>query len=241
MPLSFTAFGGKIQAARNAGGRRLSHCVTIRSKLLRRASRLSVLFAQPLYRLLCMMHVKLKLKSSGDIHKSLIDYRRLVARVDGMVHRIRRKYRVHIACHKGCACGCRNLSILPIEALSLSGALQDLPRLAIAAIRKRAAAVCIWECPLLSNGACSLYAFRPLICRTHGYPLLTHYQGRASIGYCRHNFKKMPSIPADAVIDLEKINGRLRAINASVLREPERLLPIADRLSISEAMMLELE
>ncbi len=51
----------------------------------------------------------------------------------------------------------------------------------------------------------------------------------------------MPSIPADAVIDLGKINGRLRTINASVLREAERVLPIADRLSISEAMMLELE
>jgi hypothetical protein len=47
----------------------------------------------------------LKLKRTGEINKSLMDYRRLVVRLDRMVHRIRRKYRVHIACHKGCACG----------------------------------------------------------------------------------------------------------------------------------------
>ncbi len=188
-----------------------------------------------------MMHPKVKLKPTGDINKSLMVYRRLVVRVDRMVHYIRRKYSVHIACHKGCACGCRNLSILPIEALSLYGALQDLPWPLIATIRKRAAAVSIWDCPLQRKGACSLYAFRPIICRTYGYPLLTHYQGRSSIGYCRHNFKKMPSIPADAVIDLEKINGRLRVINASALGEADRILQLPDRLSISKAIMLELE
>ena len=188
-----------------------------------------------------MMHIMLKLKRTGDINKSLTDYRRLVARVDRMVHRIRRKYSVHIACHKGCACGCRNLSIWPIEALSLSGALQDLPEPVIAITRKRAAAVSFWDCPLLLGGACSLYAFRPIICRTHGYPLLTHYQGQPSIGYCRHNFQNIPSIPADAVIDLDKINGTLRVINASAVGEPDRVLQLPDRLSISEAILLELE
>jgi hypothetical protein len=188
-----------------------------------------------------MMHVMLKLKRTGEIHKSLMDYRRLVARVDRKVHRIRRKYRVHIACHKGCACGCRNLSILPIEALSLSGALKILPEPVSATIRGRAAAVSFWDCPLLIEGACSLYAFRPIICRTHGYPLLTHYQGQPSIGSCRHNFQNIPSIPTDAVIDLGKINGTLRVINASAVGEPDRVLQLPGRLSISEAILLELE
>ena len=187
-----------------------------------------------------MFPVMLKLKRTDDIRKSLMDYRRLVTRVDRMVRRIRRKYRAVIACRKGCACGCRNLSILPIEALSLCGALQDLPHSVIATIRRRAAAVSFWECPLLRKGACSLYAFRPIICRTHGYPLLTHYRGQSSIGYCRHNFKNMPSIPADAVIDLEKINGSLRVINASAVRQPDRVLQLPDRFSISEAIFIEL-
>jgi Fe-S-cluster containining protein len=188
-----------------------------------------------------MMRMILKVKCTGGINKRLMDYRRLVDRVDRMVHRIRRKYSVHIACHKGCACGCRNLSIWPIEALSLSGALQDLPLPVIATIRKRAAAASFWDCPLLQEGACSLYAFRPIICRTHGYPLLTHYQGEPSIGYCRHNFKSISSIPADAIIDLDKINGTLRAINASAVGEPGRVLQLPDRLSISEAILLEPE
>jgi len=183
----------------------------------------------------------LKLKRTGAINESLMDYRRLIARVDRMVHRIRRKYSVQIACHKGCACGCRNLSIWPIEALSLSGALQNLPQPVNATFRKRAAAASFWDCPLLQEGACSLYAFRPIICRTHGYPLLTHFQGQPSMGYCRHNFKNIPSIPADAVIDLDKINGMLRVINASAVGEPDRVPQLPGRLSISEAILLELE
>ena len=185
-----------------------------------------------------MMRIMWKLKPTGSVNKSLKDYRRLVARVDRMIDCVRRKYRIHIACRKGCACGCRNLSILPIEGLFISGALQNLPRTMAATIRKRAAVVHFWDCPLLQEGACSLYAFRPIICRTHGYPLLTRYRGRPSIGYCRHNFKNAPSIPADAVIDLDKINDSLRTINASVAGEAGHALKLPDRLSISEAVFL---
>jgi len=185
-----------------------------------------------------MMTMMLKLRRTGGIHGCLMDYHRLVARVDGMVQRIRRKYDAHIACHKGCACGCRNLSVLPIEALSLSDAVQDLPEGLKAKILKRASTASFWDCPLLQAGACSLYAFRPIICRTHGYPLLTYYQGRPSIGYCRHNFKNIPIIPPDALIDLEKVNSTLRVINASAVAEPVQRLKLPDRLSISEAILL---
>jgi len=187
------------------------------------------------------MGMMLKLKRTGGIDANLMDYRRLVARVDRIAHRIRRKYAAHIACHKGCACGCRNLSILPIEALSLCSALQDLPGGLKAKILKRASAASFWDCPLLQEAACSLYACRPIICRTHGYPLLTVYQGQTSIGYCRLNFKNTPSIPADAVIDLEKINSRLRMINASAMSEPDSVRLLPDRLSISDAILLECE
>jgi Fe-S-cluster containining protein len=185
-----------------------------------------------------MISMMLKLKRTGGIDGCLMDYHRLVARVDRMVQRLRRKYAAHIACHKGCACGCRNLSVMPIEALSLSGAVQDLPQGLKAKILKRASTASFWDCPLLQDGACSLYAFRPIICRTHGYPLLTYYQGQPSIGYCRHNFKNIPSIPADAVIDIEKINSTLRSINASAVAEPFHRLKSPDRLSISEAILL---
>ena len=174
----------------------------------------------------------------SHLHKRLIPYGNLLAAVDRTLNGIRRRYSAHIACRKGCACGCRNLSIFPIEALSLTRAIQNLPAGAAARIRQRAAAASLWECPALEDRACSLYPFRPLICRTHGFPLQTIYNQRLSIGYCRHNFKNIPAIPDDAVVDLDQINGALRTINASAVSEMASVLQLPDRLSIAEAVLL---
>ena len=139
----------------------------------------------------------------------------LLTRVDRLLDGIQRRYPGHIVCHRGCGCGCRNLSVFPVEALSLVHAIRDLSAETGAKIRRRAAAASFWDCPLLEDRACSMYAFRPVICRTHGFPLLTHYKGRPSIGYCPKNFKDMSFIPEDASIDLDNINRTLRAMNAS--------------------------
>jgi len=172
------------------------------------------------------------------LDKCLVPYRDLLTTVDRLLYRIRHRYSAQIACHKGCACGCRNLSIFPIEALSLANALQDLPAGTVAGMRKRAAAASFWDCPLLEDRACNLYAFRPLICRTHGFALQTIYNQQLSIGHCRHNFKNMSPIPDDAVIDLDHINGALRAINSSAVSEMPHALQLPDRLSIADALLL---
>jgi Fe-S-cluster containining protein len=180
--------------------------------------------------------MKSGIKSRLD--KCLTPYRDLLDRVDRLLYRIQRRYSAQIACHKGCNCGCRNLSVFPIEALSLAGALQNLPAGSAARIRKRAAMASFWECPLLEDRACSLYAFRPVICRTHGFPLQTIYNERLSIGYCRHNFRRISPIPNDAVIDLDPVNAALRTINASAVIEIAHVLKLPDRLSIAEALLL---
>ena len=174
--------------------------------------------------------------SAVHIQNCLKPYRDLVTRVDGLLDRVRNRYPADLACYKGCKCGCRNLSIFPIEALSLSTAIQALPAQNAAALRQRADNYSIWDCPLLEDGACGLYPFRPIICRTHGFPLRTIYKGRASIGCCRRNFKNRPSIPDDAIVDLDRINHLLRAINATAVGEMVRPLPA--RLSIAAAVQV---
>ncbi|MGD8961081.1 MAG: hypothetical protein PVH43_01130 [Desulfobacterales bacterium] len=68
------------------------------------------------------------------IDSCLKPYRDLVARVDRLLGDLRFKYPADIACHKGCDCGCRNLSIFPIEALSIFMAIRQLATKAAAAI-----------------------------------------------------------------------------------------------------------
>jgi hypothetical protein len=87
----------------------------------------------------------------AHLHKCLIPYRDLLTTVDRLLYRIRQRYSAQIACRKGCGCGCRNLSIFPIEALSLANALQDLSAGTAARIRKRAANASFWDCPLLED------------------------------------------------------------------------------------------
>ena len=180
------------------------------------------------------------MKSGKKSHLSecLFPYRELLTTVDRLLDRIRRRYSAQIACRKGCACGCRNLSIFPIEALSLASALDNLPARTAAGIRNRAATASFWDCPLLEDRACNLYAFRPLICRTHGLPLQTVYHQRVSIGHCRRNFKNLSPIPEDAVIDLDQINGALRDINTSAVSQMADVLQLPDRLSIADALLL---
>jgi len=48
----------------------------------------------------------------------------------------------------------------------------------------------------------------------------------------------MPSIPEDAVIDLDRINGALRDINALAVREIASRLQLPDRVSIADAVLL---
>ena len=177
--------------------------------------------------------------SKTHLHQFLIPYRGLLAMIDQQLDCIRRRYSAQIACHKGCNCGCRNLSVFPIEALSLAHAMQDLPAGTAARIRKRAENASFWECPLLEDRACKLYAFRPVICRTHGFPLQTVYNQRLSIGHCPRNFKNMSSIPDDAVIDLDRINRVLRTINASAASEMAPGLQLQDRLTVAQALLLE--
>ena len=182
-----------------------------------------------------------KMMKSGrksHLNECLIPYRELLTAVDRLLDRIRQRYPAQIACRKGCACGCRNLSIFPIEALSLNHALEKLPPGTAAAIRERAATVSFWDCPLLEDRACILYAFRPLICITHGFPMQTIYHHQVSIGHCRHNFKNISTIPDDAIIDLDHINAALRTINASAVREMTGNRQLPGRLSIAEALLL---
>jgi Fe-S-cluster containining protein len=181
------------------------------------------------------------MRKSVNIKQHLRDYQALLALVDQLGGCVQQKYAAHIACKKGCDLCCRNLSIFPVEALSLALALQQLPSTMQQRIhQKAAAAISDMSCPLLEEQACTLYAFRPIICRTHGLPLRTVYNRRQSIGFCQHNFKNLATIPDDAIINLDPINRTLAAVNAVLVSEvaPVRRLP--ERLSIAEAIQTEL-
>jgi len=175
--------------------------------------------------------------------KALRNYHRLIDQVDTDCRRIQEGYAGQIACEKGCAGNCCriHLSVFPIEAVSLAIALKKLSREMVRHIRQKAGqANSFGPCPLLEEGGCLMYTSRLMICRTHGLPMAIEYRGKRSIGFCQKNFRKLDPIPDDAVLDLGCLNNNLAAINQSFVNEFSGSIGLRPRLSIGEALLLDL-
>ena len=97
---------------------------------------------------------------------------------------------------------------------SLHRAWQDLPAPARVHLRDHLAGAAVGEaCPLLENNLCPLYAARPIICRTHGLPLLIEDAAGTRVDRCPLNFAGYAALPGNAVIHLERLNAALIIIN----------------------------
>ncbi len=165
------------------------------------------------------------------------NYRDLRDKVDAICREIEAEFGPYLACHAGCDDCCRHLSLFPIEAAALASALDTLPGKEAERIRRRARrATSESPCPLLEDGTCLLYSARPIICRTHGLPLLTLQEGSRSIDFCPLNFRGISSLPGKAVIDLDRLNTTLAAVNALFITNRLGNAPPKERITIAEAL-----
>jgi Fe-S-cluster containining protein len=171
----------------------------------------------------------------------LQNYKNFVDRVNALCRNIEKEYFEQIACRKGCDACCRHISLFPVEAVNLALALRQLPESQMSHILEKArSASPDGPCPLLEQGACLLYSARPIICRTHGLPILTREHDKPTVDFCPKNFKGVASLPGNAVIELDLLNTTLAAINALFVTEfPGPDKPEKERLSIAEALLLE--
>jgi uncharacterized protein len=179
----------------------------------------------------------------NSFRRELLDnYRDLVIKVDHLCRGIETEFREHLSCCDGCDGCCRHLSLFPVEAVALAAALNDLPDNDAELLRKK-----LRDggdepgCPLLVNSRCILYAARPIICRTHGLPLLTIRVQNRHVDFCPRNFQGVSSLPGSAVIDLDRLNTALAAVNLLFVGEfRDTGLTDRERITIAEALRLEL-
>jgi hypothetical protein len=151
---------------------------------------------------------------TGDLSAALAPYRALLGQVDQLCARIAAAYPDQLACQAGCAACCTLQGVLPVEAVSLALALARLPAAESEVLRNRLATVADDEhCPLLTDDRCPLYVARPIICRTHGLPLLVEDGDGRRVDRCPLNFTGYASLPGAAIIHLEHLNTALVTIN----------------------------
>ena len=171
--------------------------------------------------------------------ETLIAYRRLVAKVDAHWTRGAALLGAGLHCAPGCCDCCRqHISVFPVEAVSIALAVEGLPGDAADTLRRRAArAPADGPCPLLDgDGRCALYAARPIICRTQGLPLLIAADGDVQVAFCPLNKMDDAPLPAGAILDLERLNRILAAVNRlfvqAIMPEAPERIPIAAALEI---------
>lgn len=166
----------------------------------------------------------------------LENYKQLLARVDSLCSTITNLLGKQITCSVGCSSCCTSITIFPVEAAAIRDALDKLPHPEAEKILRHISEQVDGErCPILYKHQCMLYDSRPIICRTHGLPILYTSDGQQKSDCCRLNFSENVSVPGSAVVDLDKLNMLLVAVNSLYLSQSES--PEADlRVTIAEAL-----
>ncbi len=149
-----------------------------------------------------------------DPREALERYRNLVDELSRQVRELEGLHQAEMQCRPGCDSCCRvDRTVLPIEAF----------RLWLEAVGRGISQVKVNDdpgvCPLLVGGLCTLYEARPVICRTHGLPLLYEIEGDLRVLTCSLNFRDRHHFDPGEVLDMREVNRHLLATNAEFVAE----------------------
>ncbi len=158
-------------------------------------------------------------------------YRQLLVDIERFAAVLRQRFPTSITCRPGCTGCCQqHLTVLPIEAAALREYVARLDAPTQARLRRQAQAVREQEtaptsavpagpCPALVDGVCAVYPARPVLCRTHGFPLLYLDEDDPTGGIldvCPLNFTDdADAITHRDVFDMTVVNTRLVAASLS--------------------------
>ena len=128
-------------------------------------------------------------------------------------------HKEHINCHIGCSSCCEN-GDYPISQLELEYLMQGFIQLSdedkkivqnnMKHIKKGEA------CPFLVDKKCSVYSYRPIICRVHGLAYIC-YDEIVKVPYCAKEGKNYTKVYKDGEITINPINENLDTI--SILKD----------------------
>lgn len=136
----------------------------------------------------------------------MAQYRTLCGYCDTVFNRALDALRPHIRCARGCSACCVLETVAPLEASVIADYVQTVSRPDNAPDDSS-------HCVLLHQDTCTIYPARPIICRTHGVPLL--YPSSGEIEICPLNLTRydVAALPHDLFCDAERIADNLMRLN----------------------------
>ena len=163
-------------------------------------------------------------------------YRNLRLRIDEEIRRLEELHSTDITCHPGCASCCVNLTVFPIEFFAILEDLKKTHMIQTDLLFDESAL-----CGFLHEGLCQIYQFRPIICRTHGLPILflndSQEEPAWEVSFCELNFQNKTGIEFtdDTLLDIETINTELNRINDQFISSlPEKRFSAHQRIQLKE-------
>lgn len=141
-------------------------------------------------------------------------YRQLGVKIDAICTQLHEVHSEHTQCKKGCSSCCMNFCLLPVEFHFILEHLKDeLVELNRSAEND--------QCVFLVNNACSIYQYRPIICRSHGLPILfMDDEGENwNLSFCPLNFDDLPDeyFSLENSYDQDTLNSELFLINKAFI------------------------
>jgi len=152
-------------------------------------------------------------------NKSLVnpieEYHNLRSHIDEEIKKLEELHGGDITCHPGCSACCVNLTVFPVEFFAILEDLKETHTLKKDFLFDESA-----PCGFSNEeGLCRIYPFRPIICRTHGLPILflndSQEEPSWEVSFCELNFRNKTDIEFtdDTLLDIETINAELNRIN----------------------------
>lgn len=146
-----------------------------------------------------------------------------LARISDFSARVRRACADEIACREGCDLCCRQvLNLRGVEAAYLLEGARRLPPLAVSLVWKSLAEPDLDRpCPLLHGSSCLTYDHRPVVCRTHGLPMVRAEREHAVLHHCPENFREADpgKLSPALLLDEERLSLLMDTIEAFYSKE----------------------
>jgi Fe-S-cluster containining protein len=154
--------------------------------------------------------------------KNLDSYYAFISDLDKKIEELTFEHSEHLNCKKGCDLCCYSFRIFPVEYFAIANQLNlntdpDKDN----AIEEKE------RCAFLKNGACTIYDQRPMICRTHGLPLLSMNEEGTDweLSFCELNFTTADDeeFHDDNVLIQDSYNSMLFQLNKAFLEQNSHL------------------
>jgi len=149
--------------------------------------------------------------------KQIDAYFLLRAEIDALSDELTKEHQNHLNCRKGCDQCCLNLRIFPVEYYAILSELAPdlIPSIDIITGEDD-------PCTFLNDHSCTIYPSRPIICRTHGLPLLfTNDEGTdLELALCELNFTDAEDVEftVDNTYPEDSFVSRLYQINREFIK-----------------------